>query len=120
MITPGSSGLKALVYTSGNGSQAVWLPLKNRYKKKKGVHGRAISGHSPIWALHTHGHLPIWTLTHMGYSPIWTFTHMGQTRQEVKRPKKQVFFLDFSLVSRHDINYFEAQNLKRSSGPLLG
>ena len=34
---------------------------------------------------------------------------MGQTRQEVKRPK-MCFFLDFSLVSRHDITYFQAQN----------
>ena len=25
--------------------------------------------------------------------------HMGQTRQEVKRPKKWFFFLDFSLIS---------------------
>ena len=36
--------------------------------------------------------------------------YMGQTRQEVKRPKKRFVFLDFSLVSRHDITYFEAQN----------
>ena len=34
--------------------------------------------------------------------------YMGQTRQEVKRPKKWFFFLDFSLISWHNMNYFEA------------
>ena len=36
----------------------------------------------------------------IGFFPdSYKLAHMGQTRQEVKRPKKWFFFLDFSLIS---------------------
>ena len=34
----------------------------------------------------------------------------GSNQAGGKEAKKTVLFLDFSLVSRHDIIYFEAQN----------